>query len=209
MSSPKIDHLNAALSSATSKSIDNQVDYLTKYIGRNTEASDKWKLVNVFLGTNDVAASCIPGYDAILYRQRMKDGIQRLLDNVDNVLVNIVGIFHFEDIQYITERDKGYRKSFKGSNMDLQTYECICCKLTLEELEKKLVGTNTLKLLDALPLNSTETIGTAFVRFQVGVFNDMLREITAEFALNRNERSAVVYQPFHLDVNSVPATALR
>ncbi|KAF7723106.1 hypothetical protein EC973_002336 [Apophysomyces ossiformis] len=211
---PQIDHLNAAISSASSKSIDEQVDYLVKYIGRGTAAADDWKLVNVFLGTNDVAASCLPGFDMVSYRNRMKAGIQRLIDKVDKVLVNIVGIFHMENIPAITKRHPDYRKPLivnTGNNettIDLQDYECVCRKMSLEAVEKLLTGKEHLAFLNSLTNKPAEEAAIYFLGLQVDLANTMLREITAEFALTRNDRSAVVFQPFNVAIDTVPVQAL-
>lgn len=49
----------------------------------------KWKLITVFMGLNDLSASCLPGYSFHEYRQRMEEGIELLKQNIDYAIISV------------------------------------------------------------------------------------------------------------------------
>lgn len=65
------------------------MDYLIKYIGKNTPLADKWKMINVFIGFNDVSVSCLPGRNSTDYYNNVYTNLERLLQNVDYAFVNL------------------------------------------------------------------------------------------------------------------------
>lgn len=85
----EIDRLNAAIPAATSYNFTQQAEYLIERIGKNTSLAKKWKLITVFMGLNDLSASCLPGYSFIEYRQRMEKGIELLKQNIDYAIINV------------------------------------------------------------------------------------------------------------------------
>lgn len=86
---PEIDNLNAAQSGATSRELGEQVDYLIQYLGKNTTFENKWKMINVFIGFNDVSVSCLPGRNVTDYYNNVYSNLERLLQNVDYAFVNL------------------------------------------------------------------------------------------------------------------------
>jgi hypothetical protein len=87
--SPEIDYLNAAQSGATSRELPEQVDYLVKYLGRDTPLANKWKLINVFIGFNDASLSCLRDRNVTEFKSNVQSSLKKLIENVDFAFINL------------------------------------------------------------------------------------------------------------------------
>ncbi|KAI7903340.1 uncharacterized protein BX663DRAFT_508281 [Cokeromyces recurvatus] len=101
---PEIDVLNAAQSGATSQELSEQVDYLTEYLGEGTSLANKWKLINIFIGSNDVSVSCLPGKNIDTFKKNMKSTIEKLIDNIDYTFINLVGLSQNSELMNLVQR---------------------------------------------------------------------------------------------------------
>ncbi|KAI8394162.1 uncharacterized protein BYT42DRAFT_609898 [Radiomyces spectabilis] len=196
---PETDNLNAALPLATSRDFMNQVDYLVERIGKGTALGDKWKLINVFMGFNDLALSCMPGWDSQGYEANVKAGLQKLQQNVDKAFVNLIGLFHFEEFVYITDKEPGYRKHLQNSTIDTRDYECGCCK--------KPGGIETIKRQVDLYNAALQRIAN---RYNPRVRPLLTTKLDAALGYNNlaSDTFIVRFQPFDINPNSVPPDAL-
>ncbi|KAI7878869.1 hypothetical protein K492DRAFT_208652 [Lichtheimia hyalospora FSU 10163] len=198
----EIDRLNAAIPSATSYNFTQQAEYLIERIGKNTEMANKWKFITVFMGLNDLSASCLPGYSFLEYRQRMEKGIELLKQNIDYAIISVVGLLHSEQMQDVTKKDPTYRKHFKDETMDVQTFECICCHAVSGT---KLLPQPLASLLDM----AVGPLGKLQISKNVELYDRELRRMVAKQA-NRHAdaTTTVIYQPFNIDISSVPVKAI-
>ncbi|ORZ02444.1 hypothetical protein BCR43DRAFT_465493 [Syncephalastrum racemosum] len=176
------DHLNAAFGGATSQAFEGQIRYLIKHFGKGTPLANKWKMLTVYIGHNDLAVSCMPEYSFEEYRKRMEAGLQLLKDNVDKVHINLVGLMHIEKIHEVTSSKPGYIRPFEDGSMQIQNYECVCC----------LKG-------------QTDTITR-----NVPQFDSSLKVLAAKFSdINLSSTFSVTYQPLKLDLGAVPPEVFR
>jgi hypothetical protein len=85
------DYFNAAQSGAHSSDLSHELDYLIptvhQYIGLNQSG---WKMLNVFIGSNDLCAICEGGYRSPTeYGQNILAALERVRANMNNVFVNL------------------------------------------------------------------------------------------------------------------------
>ncbi|ORY90421.1 hypothetical protein BCR43DRAFT_518886 [Syncephalastrum racemosum] len=122
------DHFNAAQSGATSLNFTQQVQYLIERIGRGTSFDDEWKILTIFLGSNDVVLACLPGYSAAEYEQRMREGLSLLKQNLNKVFINLIApspanandlLKHTLDLSYV--------KPTVPPNPGYDLFICPCC----------------------------------------------------------------------------------
>ncbi|CAO3618376.1 unnamed protein product [Cunninghamella echinulata] len=190
------DQLNAALPSATSYSIMDQVNYLSSYIGKGKKYDADWKLVNIYIGTNDIAVSCLPDYTVEKYESNIRQGLELLKSQVNNVIVNIIGLSHIEKIPgKANNLQLDYQKKFEDPNIDPQKYECVCC-----QKDKK----SPLSILDL-------SLGKVDLAENVDQYNQILTTIAQEYGKGGSRSTdtfTVVYQPFSIDIDSLPVDAL-
>ncbi|ORZ17288.1 hypothetical protein BCR42DRAFT_414339 [Absidia repens] len=182
----KLDQHNAAVPSGTSNTIIDQVNYLSKYMGADSPHADDWKIVNLYLGTNDISVSCNPTYGGINYKRNIQKGLELLKKNVNKVIVNVVGLAHTEQIPGLTDKKQpGYRKRFENSKLDPQRFECLCCRVPI--------------------------FGKMDISMHVDRFNRILQRVAKDYGPGGtlgSDTFTVVYQPFNLDVSSLPVEAI-
>lgn len=194
---------------AITNHLKNQVNYLNEHMGVSSPYAKKWKMINVFLGTNDLSVACIPTHGYFNFRKNMRTGVAMMKERFDHTIVNLskqkhfvcwhiiphtlfflVGLTHSERILgYVDKMDPTYRKPFFDGR-DPQDFECICCRAT--------------KPLDFL--------GQADISIHVNMFNSVLKQLAVDYGRGGSLGSdtfAVVYQPFSLDVTSLPVKAIR
>ena len=98
---PKIDRLNAAQSGARSLNLDHEIDYLLDqledlYDTGEVEPTD-WKLLTVFIGSNDICHSCteftsLPtpfGVNVMAAIDRLKKSMTHVLIQISKVVDSI------------------------------------------------------------------------------------------------------------------------
>jgi hypothetical protein len=196
---------------AVTNHLKNQVNYLNEHMGANSPYAKKWKMINVFIGTNDLSVACIPTHGYFNFRKNMRDGIAMMKERFDHTIVNLgkpkafhlltchhsltffapVGLTHTEKmLGYVDKQDPTYRKTFGNGNQDPQNFVCICCRATK-------------------PL---EFIGQESISLHVPMFNSVLKQLAADYGRGGSLGSdtfTVVYQPFGFDITSLPVTAIR
>ncbi|KAI9478093.1 MAG: hypothetical protein EXX96DRAFT_483813 [Benjaminiella poitrasii] len=193
---PEIDVLNAAQSGATSQELNEQVDYLVERIGQGTALATKWKLINIFVGSNDVSVSCMPGKSAEVFKSNVKSALEKLINNIDYAFINLVGILQNSELTDLVQREAPeYKKNFNNENINLQQYECYCC--------------------------SQPNGGVTFASQQAELYNEALAQIANELDNSLFQRLlgsllygpgkniVVVYQPIDTLISTIPYTALR
>lgn len=89
-----IDYLNAAQSGAQSSNLDHELDYLLKQLedayDENLIQPSDWKLLTIFIGSNDVCHSCDTlSKQPTSFASNIQKALERIRLNVRNVLVQI------------------------------------------------------------------------------------------------------------------------
>lgn len=99
--------------------------------------------------------------------------------------VFIVGLMHFNELVYTTDKLPGYKKSFRSNKINMLDYECYCCEAP---------G------------------GIEYIGEKINEFNKALVEIVDEQSsklLAQKKNVAVVFQPMDPVIETVPPHALR
>lgn len=91
---PKIDGLNAAQSGARSLNLNHEIDYLedqlTDLYKSGKAKPDDWKLLTVFIGSNDICHSCTqPTSLPPAFAVNVLAAVERIRTSMTNVLVQI------------------------------------------------------------------------------------------------------------------------
>jgi phospholipase B1 len=89
-----LDVLNSAQSGARSLNLDHLLDYLLGELDdvykNGTVASTDWKLLTVFIGSNDICHACFePTSLPPVFKTNVQAAIERIKSSVSNVLVQI------------------------------------------------------------------------------------------------------------------------
>ncbi|KAI8065684.1 hypothetical protein BC940DRAFT_303329 [Gongronella butleri] len=175
------DQLNAALPSATSNGVVEQVQYLMKHIGRGSQYDNDWKVINIFMGSNDIGVSCLPNYRVDNFDKNIRAGLHLIKKEIPKVLVNLIALFHTEKI--ISKEQPNYRKKFEHEpSLDPRKFECLCIRE---------------------PLFGKLTLGS-----HVDQFNRALKNIAEDYSSNDAGTFATVFRNINLDVDTLPSTAL-
>lgn len=82
---------NAAQSGAHSNDLQHELDFLLPNIQKQTSANQSgWKMLNVFIGSNDLCAICEGGLKSPSeYGQNILAALERIRSTVDKVFVNL------------------------------------------------------------------------------------------------------------------------
>ncbi|RCI07041.1 hypothetical protein CU098_013762 [Rhizopus stolonifer] len=185
------DHLNAAQTGSSSEGLDNQVDYILKYVGRSTRLYDEWKMVNIYIGYNDISAFCLPGKSPQKSGENVFNAIKRLVDNLDKTFINVLTVEHYNQLITIPYDHPGYVKPFRdGTN--IRSYECICCS-------KEDVSTMGQQVDE---YNSE--LSKAVDRANDYISDDLIGSLLESTGLKQRKNVAVALQPLDLNKNSVP-----
>ncbi|CAO3634601.1 unnamed protein product [Mucor fragilis] len=187
---PKIDVLNAAQSGARSLNLNHQIDYIMSYLDNVYKAGGAkptdWKLLSVFIGSNDICHSCTeitslpPAFSV-----NVLAAIERIRTSMPNVLVQIVGMMRVQDIVVNTANFTDYCQPIPGSNFVGHDHECECSHS----------AANLTIMSDLFPQYNQALQGVA-QHFQSSVFE-------------ADQQFAVVYQPLLVDIFSFPIEAIR
>lgn len=204
---PSIDVLNAAQSGARSDNLMHELDYLLKQLddayGKAIIAPSDWKLLTLFIGSNDICHSCTsPSSRPEAYAMNVRDAIERIRLNIRNVYIQIgksitwlylltdnnnmpfrigqVGVMRVEQIFVQTKAYPKYCEPFPRSTFVLHNYECECAH--------------------------TQANRTIMANF-TPQYNLQLQQIVQSYA--PNDTFAVVYQPLNINITSFPIDAIR
>lgn len=89
---PELDHLNAAQSGGVVNDLPAQAQYLAEQLAALPSATAGWKLLTVWIGSNNLCGSCKNNTsdDPDNYEQQLNQTLTVLRQNVSNLLVNLV-----------------------------------------------------------------------------------------------------------------------
>jgi phospholipase B1 len=214
ITSPSVDHLNAAQTGATTAGLPDQVDYVLKYIGPRTRLINEWKMINLYIGYNDISSFCLPGMSPEKYGNEIYNNLKRLIDNTDNAFINvckksikkkviysffvkylilIVTIERYDQLLMKISEHPDYVKQF-ADKMNIRNYECVCC--ANGGIEK--IGAQV-----ELYNNQLEIAVNRIKQYIDGTIVDQL------LGLNRRNKIAIVLQPLDMNTATVPYDATR
>ncbi|KAI8576220.1 hypothetical protein K450DRAFT_214495 [Umbelopsis ramanniana AG] len=179
------DYFNAAQSGAHSSDLDHELDYLIptvqQYAGLNQSG---WKMLNVFIGSNDLCAICEGGYRSPTeYGQNILAALERFRSSMSNVFVNLsknLGLIHVEDIYQLT-MNSSYCKPFQNNAFVVHDYECPCAHSM-----------------------ANQTAMAANVEF----YNQALKSVYSTYAAQNFPTFGVAYQPLPVNIMSFPIEAI-
>ncbi|KAI8093289.1 uncharacterized protein BX664DRAFT_261746 [Halteromyces radiatus] len=184
-----IDVLNAAQSGARSLNLNHELDYLLQQLDKayknNQAHSSDWKLMTIFIGSNDICHACVVNSSLPApYTINVQQAIERIRLTIPNVLVQLVGMIRVDEIFTATQAYPSYCQPFAHNNFVLHDHECMCAH--------------------------SETNRTIMAQL-VPQYNDALQKVAAYYQspMYANDSFAVVYHPLPVDVNTFPIQAIR
>ncbi|KAI7864703.1 hypothetical protein BDF14DRAFT_1731692 [Spinellus fusiger] len=188
---PKIGGLNAAQSGARSANLDHEIDYLIKQLdeGYKSKAIKKtdWKFLTFFVGSNDVCHSCfVPESLPQSFSIDILAAIDRLRLTIPYVLVQIVGLFHIDQIFDATQAYPSYCRPFSMLTFSMQNNVCECAHTTANR---------------------------TMMRDILSSYNSALQNVVEHFNspqyASESDSFGIFFQPLSADVLSFPIEAIR
>ncbi|KAJ3286672.1 hypothetical protein HK104_008918 [Borealophlyctis nickersoniae] len=140
--------LNAAQSAALVMNLDGQVDRVVARM-KQTKGLDynrDWKLMNIFIGSNDACLGCLDGIsmpNPDQYEQMMRALFTKIRKQVPRVVVNVMQQFNVSQVWDLTHTDP-WCASLRGIGL---AFECSCAFLPGPQ------GPTTRKSMDTLTQN--------------------------------------------------------
>ncbi|KAL0084486.1 hypothetical protein J3Q64DRAFT_1641161 [Phycomyces blakesleeanus] len=186
---PSIGKLNAAQSGARSANLNHEIDYLVEqlddaYKAKTIQPTD-WKLLTFFVGSNDLCHSCfVPASMPQTFSIDVLAAIERIRMAVPYVLIQVVGMFHIDQIFVETQAYPKYCHPFPISTFTLQNEVCGCAH----------TAENRTILNDLLP-----------------IYNSALQSVVTYYKDPKflsNETFGIFYQPLPADISSFPIDAI-
>ncbi|CEG83532.1 hypothetical protein RMATCC62417_17437 [Rhizopus microsporus] len=181
-----IDILNAAQSGARSLNLDHELDYtmdvLQKAYDDNKAKPTDWKLITIFIGSNDICHSCTESTSLpVPFAANVQTAIERIRKSMSHVLVQIIGIMKVQDIVVATSNYTDYCRPIKGSNFIGHDHECECSH---SEANRTIMNSLFLE------------------------YNAALLQAVNYYRQPPSDTFAVVYQPLLVDIMSFPIQAI-
>ncbi|KAI9491110.1 hypothetical protein BDB00DRAFT_767667 [Zychaea mexicana] len=182
---PDIGYLNAAQSGARSSNLDHEIDYLLEqlddaYVSGTIKPQD-WKLLTLFIGSNDICHSCTtPTSLPPPFIMNVAAAVDRVRLTIRNVFLQIVGVMRVDEIFVESQNYPEYCQPFPFSDFVLHDHECECAHT---------------------PANRT-VMATLTPQYNVG-----LQTIADSYMAN--DSFAVTFQPLKTDILSFPIEAIR
>jgi len=102
--------LNVALSNAHAWELNQQVDELLRRTKNLTGIQDRWKLLTIFIGANDLCDGMVTGFDACdgnashrgaladRYEQNLRDALTKLVNGFQNTIVQVASMFQLSSV---------------------------------------------------------------------------------------------------------------
>ncbi|GAA5801437.1 hypothetical protein HPULCUR_006883 [Helicostylum pulchrum] len=186
----KLDVLNAAQSGARSLNLNHEIDYILDQLEEYYDAGEAkptdWKLVTLFIGSNDLCHSCTqmtslpPAFSV-----NALAAVERLRTSMTNVLVQVGnGYDASSSIVIQTSSFTEYCQPIKGSSFVGHDHECECSHS----------DTNRTIMSDVFPHYNTALQGIA----------QYYQSVTDE----KNSQFGVVFQPLLVDIMTFPIEAI-
>jgi hypothetical protein len=203
--------LNAAQSGARSLNLNHEIDYVLGQLNAlykaGTVQPTDWKLLTLFIGSNDICHSCAePTSLPPAFGVNVLAAVERIRTSVTNVLVQIGNVFHIflllqhtkcalyftivgmmkvQDIVVQSSRFTSYCQPIKGSDFIGHDHECECSH----------TDANRTIMSDLFPQYNAALQGVA------QHYQDPSFESVTDFA--------VVFQPLLINIMSFPIQAIR
>ncbi|KAI9481391.1 MAG: hypothetical protein EXX96DRAFT_481185 [Benjaminiella poitrasii] len=187
---PKIDVLNAAQSGARSLNLDHELDYILDelddlYKSGTVQRTD-WKLLTLFIGSNDICHSCTqPTSLPTTFGVNILAAVERVRTSISNVLVQIVGVMRVQDIVVASSNFTDYCRPIKGSDFIGHDHECECSH----------------------SVYNRTIMSTYFPQYNAALQGVVQHYQSEEFLADQS--FAVVFQPLLVDIMSFPIQAIR
>ena len=120
---PDYDHLNMARSGSLYENLPNQAKLLVAQMKKMHNFKDDWKLVNIFIGSNDACRSCSDFLEnPESFEATMRSVIDTLRDNIPKLVLNIHQQFNVTQVYTLT-KDQPYCATIRARGLSV---ECKC-----------------------------------------------------------------------------------
>ncbi|KAJ2994594.1 hypothetical protein HDV02_001483 [Globomyces sp. JEL0801] len=177
---PDLDRFNAARSGALAANLPDEVDWLIRQMKKNpnVDMANDYKLVNLFIGSNDVCLGCQPFFKDFVFggdqfEDTMRDVLFKLQWNIPKVIVNIHQQFDVSQLYDLT-RWEPKCIAIRALSLGLQ---CSCAFAPFGDKKRR-----DMKELAA-------------------EYNRRLEKIQKDFLADKNDNFMVLLNPSFRDVN--------
>ncbi|GAB5585328.1 hypothetical protein Unana1_00228 [Umbelopsis nana] len=181
---PASDVLNAAQSAGVASNLQHELDYLIPAMltlpGGNFFSD--WKLITIQIGSNDQCSSCQANatqYTPEAYGNYLRAAVQRIQQNIPNVIVNLMGDFRVSPVYTVTA-NQSYCQPFTGTTIEINSIECGCAKTAA---------------------------GKAIMDQAADGYSAQARQIYDDYKNLNSSSFAVLYSPANVDVGTFPVQA--
>lgn len=186
-----IDQLNAARSGAAALNLPHEMnDYLIPEVNRRNVPREKFKYINLQIGSNELCYSCTQGSLGIgsASAQNFEDNVIQTLElirsSIPNSLVNVIGVFRVSPMFDLTANEAYCTQRFPS--LPHFNLECPCALLGGD------VGKRTRNRMDDL----------------TSQYNDRLVKIVKKYQELKYPDFAVIWQPPIVTLDRYPIEAL-
>ncbi|CAO3689679.1 unnamed protein product [Umbelopsis ramanniana] len=129
---PAQDVLNAAQSGGLASNLQHELDYLIPAMLTlpGGKYFTDWKLITIQIGSNDQCSSCndtAGQFTPTAYGNYLRAAVQRIQNNIPNVIVNLMGDFRVSPVYTVTA-NQSYCQPFIGTTLEINSIECQCAK---------------------------------------------------------------------------------
>ncbi|KAI8364311.1 hypothetical protein EDC96DRAFT_608660 [Choanephora cucurbitarum] len=178
------DQLNAAISGATARDLDYELDYLINQMKSmsNLDFENDWKMINIQIGSNDMCNSCSNKEDTNYtdpenYGAYIEGALEKIQQNIPKTLVNLIGAFNVSQIFPLTANQTYCTPQTSNVTINYNLNECECA---------------------AVPggLDKMDRLASAY--------NRKLEDIYQKHQQNKTSDFAVTYQNANLNITSFP-----
>jgi phospholipase B1, membrane-associated len=157
-----------------------EIGYLTRMMEENPDIdmANDFKLLNLFIGSNDLCASCIPFAGMLspdAFERHIVEILAELESKIPCLVVNIMMQFNVSQIWDLTKDDE-YCQTLQNSGT---VFECTCAFLPGP------LGEATRRIMDELVVQ----------------YNLRLLKIWLEYQTHRNDNFAIIIDPLLKDVS--------
>jgi len=171
--------LNVALSKATSLGLNQQVDELLRRTQNLTGFQERWKLLTILIGANDMCDGMVTGFDACdgnvtqrealadRYERNLRDALTRLVNGFQNTIVQVVSLFQLASVPQARHGHPWC--SLRKTLID----ECNC-------IDRSASGTGNVSDVQLARLSAT-----------VSEFNERIRSVALDFSSPRPDFAVV------------------
>ncbi|EJD41351.1 hypothetical protein AURDEDRAFT_115465, partial [Auricularia subglabra TFB-10046 SS5] len=184
-----LDNLNAAQSGALASNLLHEInDYLIPQLAARNISSSSFKLLTLFVGSNDVCNGCADASstgNADRFEANVRKALEALRGSVANVLVNVVGMLPLTEIYGLT-KDQSYCRQLLGQSIPHVNILCSCMLLG------GFLGEITREGMDIL----------------ISQYNTRLQNIVRDYQALADPEFAVTWQPVNAPLSSYPIQAL-